>query len=89
MHSYKGMLNLYRIRIRISSKLKYFQVMYYNLGPSMDKPFRWILENGLGYVAWLVDNMRNEKVTAAPLSQNRASFKAYAMAFEESRKAID
>ena len=51
--------------------------------------FRWILANGLGYAAWLVDNMWNETVTAAPLSQNKASFKAYAMAFEESRQAID
>ena len=48
-----------------------------------------ILENGLGYAAWFVDNMRNETVKAAPLSQNKASFKAYAMAFEESRQAID
>lgn len=49
----------------------------------------WIIENGLGYAAWLVDNMRNETVTAAAFSQNKASFKAYAMAFDKSRQAID
>ena len=36
--------------------------------------FRWILENGLGYAAWLVDNMWNETVTAAPLSQKQGFF---------------
>lgn len=58
-------------------------------GAFCEQTFHWVLENGLGYAAWLDDNMRNETVTAAPLSQNKASFKAWAMAFEESRQAID
>ena len=72
------------------TKLKYFQNMHYNLGPSMDKPSTRLLKMGWAMLPGLsVDNMRNETVTAAPLSQNKASFKVYAMAFEESRQAID
>ena len=50
-------------------------------GAFRGQTFCWILENGLGYAAWLVENMQNKTVTAAPLSQNKASFKAYPMAF--------
>ena len=71
------------------TKLNYFQIMYYNLGPSVDKPSAGFLKMGCAIAAWLVDNMRNETVTAAPLSQNKASFKAYATTFEERRQAID
>ena len=57
-------------------------------GAFRGQTFRWILENGLGYAAWLVDNMRNETVTGAPLSQNKASFKAYAMALRKADKPL-
>ena len=50
--------------------------------------FKWVLENALGYTAWLADSMRNETVTSSALSQNKASFKAYAELFPECREVI-
>jgi hypothetical protein len=31
------------------------------------KSFQWLVENGLGYAVWLVDNLRAETTTTAPL----------------------
>jgi hypothetical protein len=45
------------------------------------KSFQWLAENGLGYAEWLVDNMRTETATTAPLSKNKYSFKNYLNSF--------
>ena len=50
--------------------------------------FVWLLENGLGYAGWLVDNMRLETVSKAPLSQNKQAFKKYLMSFEEGIEVV-
>ena len=50
--------------------------------------FKWVLENALGYAAWLVDSMRNETATPSPISQHKFSFKAYAELFPECREVI-
>ena len=42
----------------------------------------------MGYSAWLVDSMQKESVTVAPLSQNKASFKAFVESFQECRNVI-
>ena len=34
-----------------------------------------MLENPMGYSAWLVDSIQKETITAIPLSGNKASFK--------------
>ena len=57
-------------------------------GAFRGQTFRWMLENAMGYSAWLVDSMHKETVTAAPLSQNKASFKAFVESFEECRQVI-
>ncbi|KAK3726392.1 hypothetical protein QZH41_016260, partial [Actinostola sp. cb2023] len=48
--------------------------------------FRWMLENALGYVGWFVDNIRSEKATHSPISQNKAAFKEYVVSFKEGRE---
>ncbi len=53
------------------------------------KTFKWLIENGLGYAAWLVDNMRSETITTTPLSRNKHSFKHYLNSFPEGRSVID
>ena len=52
------------------------------------KTFKWLVENGLGYAAWLVDNMRGEKATDAPLSKNKQAFKEYLTSFPEGKEAV-
>ena len=52
------------------------------------KMFKWLVENGLGYVAWLVDSMRSETVTTAPLSKNKNSFKRYLTSFPEGQSVV-
>ena len=37
--------------------------------------FKWLLENALGYAAWVVADMASEKPTDAPLSQNKFKLK--------------
>lgn len=56
-------------------------------GKFKGKTFKWVLENALGYGAWLVDNMRNEKPSLAPLSLNIKEFKAYLTSFPEGLEA--
>ena len=52
------------------------------------KTFKWLLENGLGYAGWLVDNMRNETATTAPLSKNKHAFKKYITSFKEGQSVV-
>lgn len=47
-----------------------------------------MLENALGYVGWFMDNIRNDKVTQAPISQNKAAFKAYVESFVEGKEIV-
>lgn len=37
--------------------------------------FKWLLENALGYAAWVVADMASEKPTDAPLSRNKFKLK--------------
>ncbi|KAK3720982.1 hypothetical protein QZH41_018539, partial [Actinostola sp. cb2023] len=50
--------------------------------------FRWMLENALGYVGWFVDNIRSEKATHSPISQNKAALKEYVLSFKEGREVV-
>ena len=50
--------------------------------------FSWMLENALGYIGWFVDNIRNEKVTNSPISQNKAALKKYVESFQEGRDVV-
>lgn len=45
----------------------------------------WMVENCLGYAGWLVDAMRRETITQAPLSQNKHAFKDYLLSFPEGK----
>ena len=57
-------------------------------GAFRGQTFKWVLENALGYAGYLVDDMRNETMTSTPLSQNKASFRAYVQLFPECREII-
>jgi hypothetical protein len=46
------------------------------------------LENGLGYAGWLVDNMRSETATTAPLSVNKHAFKRYLTSFPDGQAVV-
>ena len=52
------------------------------------KTFKWLVENGLGYAAWLVDSMWSETATTAPLSRNKHSFKRYLTSFPEGQSVV-
>jgi hypothetical protein len=51
--------------------------------------FQWVLENALGYAAWLVDNMRTENLTQANLSKNKHAFKKYINLFAGGKEAVE
>ncbi|XP_068221023.1 uncharacterized protein [Palaemon carinicauda] len=53
-----------------------------------DQTFKWMIENGLGYAAWIVDCMRSEVKANAPLSQNKFSFREYMLSFDEGKEAV-
>lgn len=57
-------------------------------GKYRGQSFRWMLENALGYIGWFVDNIRNEKVTNSPISQNKAALKKYVESFQEGRDVM-
>ena len=57
-------------------------------GRFKDKTFKWLLENGLGYVAWIVNSMLSETATSSPLSVNKHSFAEYFKSFPEGREAL-
>ena len=50
--------------------------------------FIWLLENALGYVAWIINSMRGETTTTAAISQNKSAFREYAMSFEACREVV-
>jgi hypothetical protein len=52
------------------------------------KSFKWLLENGLGYAGWLVDSMRAETATTAPLSVNKHAFKKYLTSFPDGQAVV-
>ena len=52
------------------------------------KTFKWLLENGLGYAAWIVKSMSSETATSSPLSVNKHSFAEYFKSFPEGREAL-
>ncbi|CAH3152839.1 unnamed protein product [Pocillopora meandrina] len=47
-----------------------------------------MLENAPSYIGWFVDNIRNEKVTKSPISQNKAALKKYVESFQEGRDVV-
>ena len=57
-------------------------------GKYRGQSFRWMLENALGYIGWFVNNIRNEKVTNSPISQNKAALKKYVESFQEGRDVV-
>lgn len=73
----------------VSDKTEVLSEYILQFGAFRGQTFSWILENGLGYAGYLVDSMRNETVTSSPLSQNKASFKAYAELFQECKIVIE
>lgn len=48
--------------------------------------FRWMCENAFGCVGWVMDIVRNEKLTQLAISQNKAASKRYVESFEEGLK---
>ena len=67
------------------SMLGQYQVQF---GIFKGKTFKWLVENGLGYAAWLVDSIRSETATTAPLSRNKHSFKRYLTNFPEGQSVV-
>ena len=57
-------------------------------GKYRGQSFRWMLENAPSYIGWFVDNIRNEKVTKSPISQNKAALKKYVESFQEGRDVV-
>ena len=68
-----------------SALLGQFKVQF---GRFKGKTFKWLLENGLGYSAWLVNNMSGETLTSALLSVNKHFFKEYLTSFDEGKEAL-
>ncbi|XP_062584582.1 uncharacterized protein LOC134246266 [Saccostrea cucullata] len=58
-------------------------------GKYRGQTFLWMVENCLGYSGWLVDAMRRETITQAPLSQNKHAFKDYLLSFDEGREVVE
>lgn len=57
-------------------------------GQFKGQAFRWLVQNGLGYLAWMVNRMSHETATSAPLSVNKHLFKEYLMLFPEGKEAL-
>ena len=68
-----------------SALLGQFEVQF---GGFNGKTFKWILENDLGYSAWLVNNMSGKTLTSPPLSVNKHFFKEYLNSFTEGKEAL-
>lgn len=62
-----------------------FEVQF---GQFKGKTFRWLLENGLGYSAWIATSTSSETATSAPLSVNKHAFKEYLKSFPEGNEAL-
>ena len=73
----------------ISDETEVLSEYVLQFGAFRGQTFCWMLENAMGYSAWLVDSMRKETATAAPLSQNKVSFKAFVESFQECRQVIN
>ena len=67
------------------SVLGQYQVQF---GIFKGKTFKWLVENGLGYAACLVDSIRSETATTARLSRNKHSFKRYLTSFPEGQSVV-
>ena len=52
------------------------------------KTLKWLLENGLGYSAWIVKSMSNKTGTSSPLSANKHSFAEYFKSNPKGREAL-
>ena len=63
-------------------------VLGLQFGRFYGQKFVWLLENGLGYAGWFVDNMRLETVSKAPLSQNKQAFEKYLMSFKQGIEVV-
>ena len=50
--------------------------------------FQWLVENGLGNSAWMVNSMFHEMATSAPLSVNKHHFKECFTLFPEGKEAF-
>ena len=57
-------------------------------GQFKGQTFRWLVQNGLGYSAWMVNSMSRETATSAPLSINKHLFKEYLTLFPEGNEAL-
>ena len=57
-------------------------------GQFKGQTFRWLVQNGLGYSAWMVNSMSHETATSAPLSVNKHLFKEYLTLFPEGKEAL-
>ena len=57
-------------------------------GQFKGQTFQWLVENGLGYSAWMVNSMSCETATSAPLSVNKHRFKEYLTLFPEGQEAL-
>ena len=57
-------------------------------GQFKGQTFQWLVQNGLGYSAWMVNSMSRETATSAPLSVNKHLFKEYLTLFPEGNEAL-
>jgi hypothetical protein len=59
------------------------------LGKFRGQTFRWVLENALDYVVYLVHSIRKEGPVSSYLGQHKAAFKKYAELFDEVKQLVD
>lgn len=57
-------------------------------GKYKGKPFRWLLENDVGYTVYLIKNLQKEEASGIPMAEGHSkdsllSFVKYAVSFEE------
>jgi hypothetical protein len=60
-------------------------------GAFRGQSFKWMLENGLGYAGYLVDDLIKSKEVknASPLSMSKFAFKEYVLGFDEGKEAVE
>ncbi|XP_013384797.1 uncharacterized protein LOC106154835 [Lingula anatina] len=59
-----------------------------SLGNTGGQTFLWLLENSLGYAAWIVSSIGKETRNDASLSENKFSLKEYMESFPGAKEAI-
>ena len=59
------------------------------MGKFLGQTFRWIVENAVGYTAWLMHNTTRETASTSDLSRNKHALKDYVLSFPDLRPVVE